>query len=174
MRTYLLASAALLGLVAATSAQAATFAPSDPSRNASAFGSPQTKPEPGKIIVHMGGLVDVAAAYSQSGPDKSAVNGSKNATAGMDGYFRLYFGFDGKLTNGMIYGAKSEMRTNFQSNVGSTSTSGGSFQSTWSTRRAYGYVGGDSWGILRIGQGTPWLLRVASVLRRVAFRAGAA
>ncbi len=153
MRTYLLASAALLGLVAATSAQAATFAPSDPSRNASAFGAPQTKPEPGKIIVHMGGLVDVAAAYSQSGPDKSAVNGSKNATAGMDGYFRLYFGFDGKLTNGMIYGAKSEMRTNFQSNVGSTSTSGGSFQSTWSTRRAYGYVGGDSWGILRIGQG---------------------
>ena len=153
MRNYLLASAALLGLVAATSAQAATFAPSDPSRNASAFGSPQTKPEPGKIIVHMGGLVAVDAAYSQSGPDKSAVNGSKNSAAGMDGYFRLYFGFDGKLTNGMIYGAKSEMRTNFQSSVGSTSTSGGSFQSTWSTRRAYGYVGGDSWGILRIGQG---------------------
>ena len=153
MRNYLLASAALLGLVAASSAQAATFAPSDPSRNASAFGTTQTKPEPGKIIVHMGGLVAIDAAYSQSGPDKSAVNGSKNATAGMDGYFRLYFGFDGKMTNGMIYGAKSEMRTNFQSNVGSTSTSGGSFASTWSTRRAYGYLGGDSWGIVRIGQG---------------------
>jgi len=140
-----------LGLVAATSAQAATFAPSDPSRNASAFGAPQTKPEPGKIIVHMGGLVAVDAAYANSGPDKSAINGSKNSSVGMDGYFRLYFGFDGKLTNGMIYGAKSEMRTNFASPVGSTS--GGSFASTWSTRRAYGYVGGDSWGIVRIGQG---------------------
>ena len=151
MRNYLLASAALLGLVAATSAQAATFAPSDPSRNASAFGAPQTKPEPGKIIVHMGGLVAVDAAYANSGPDKSAINGSKNSSVGMDGYFRLYFGFDGKLTNGLIYGAKSEMRTNFASPVGSTS--GGSFASTWSTRRAYGYVGGDSWGIVRIGQG---------------------
>ncbi len=151
MRNYLLASAALLGLVAATSAQAATFAPSDPSRNASAFGAPQTKPEPGKIIVHMGGLVAVDAAYANSGPDKSANSGAKNSTVGMDGYFRLYFGFDGKLTNGMIYGAKSEMRTNFASPVAGTSA--GSFASTWSTRRAYGYVGGDSWGIVRIGQG---------------------
>ena len=151
MRNYLLASAALLGLVAATSAQAATFAPSDPSRNSSAFGAPQTKPEPGKIIVHMGGLVAVDAAYANSGPDKSAINGSKNSSVGMDGYFRLYFGFDGKLTNGMIYGAKSEMRTNFASPVAGTSA--GSFASTWSTRRAYGYVGGDSWGIVRIGQG---------------------
>ena len=151
MRNYLLATAALVGFVAAGSAQAATFAPSDPSRNSSAFGSPQTKPEPGKIIVHMGGLIAVDAVAANSNADKSAVTGAKNSPVGMDGYFRLYFGFDGKLTNGMIYGAKSEMRTNFASPV--AGTSGGSFASTWSTRRAYGYIGGDSWGIVRIGQG---------------------
>lgn len=151
MRNYLLATAALVGFAGA--AQAATFAPSDPSRNSSAFGAVQTKPEPGKIIVHMGGLVAVDAVVASVNTDKSALagNNSKISPYGMDGYFRLYFGFDGRMTNGLIYGAKSEMRTNFAAPVAGVSA--GSFASTWSTRRAYGYVGGDSWGLVRIGQG---------------------
>ncbi len=156
MRNYLLASAALLGLVAASTAQAATFASTDPSRNSSAFGAPQTKPEPGKIIVHMGGLIDVDAAYISTNTDKSQTTAAKNSQYGMGGYFRLYFGFDGKLTNGMIYGAKAEMRTQFAPAGGASSlgnSSGNSTQSLWYTRRAYGYFGGDSWGIVRIGQG---------------------
>jgi len=154
MRNYLLATAALVGFAAAGAAQAATFAPSDPSRNASAFGAPQAKPEPGKIIVHMGGLVAVDAVVASVNTDKSGLagNNSKISPYGMDGYFRLYFGFDGRMTNGLIYGAKSEMRTNFGGGSGAAGI-GNSFASTWSTRRAYGYVGGDSWGIVRIGQG---------------------
>jgi predicted porin len=73
----------------------------------------------------------------------------------MGGYFRLYFGVDGKLANGLIYGAKSEMRTQFAPAGGGTlaNSSGNSTQSLWYTRRAYGYFGGDSFGIVRIGQG---------------------
>jgi len=155
MRNYLLATAALVGFAAAGAAQAATFAPSDPSRNASAFGAPQAKPEPGKIIVHMGGLVAVDAVVASVNTDKSGLagNNSKNSPYGMDGYFRLYFGFDGRMTNGLIYGAKSEMRTNFGGTANPLGGIGNSFASSWTTRRAYGYVGGDSWGIVRIGQG---------------------
>jgi predicted porin len=150
MRNYLLASAAMLGLVAAGTAQAATFAPTDPVKHSSAFGAPATNPDPGKIIVHMGGLVAIDATAGSADTSKGA-NGAKNSDYGLSGYFRLYFGFDGKLTNGMIYGAKAEMRTNFASVIRNSSAN--SAQSTWYTRRAYGYVGGTSWGIVRIGQG---------------------
>jgi len=161
MRNYLLASAALVGLVAASSAQAATFATSDPSKNASAFGAPQTSPEPGEIIVHMGGLVAVDVGVIGNNSDKSQTTSAKLQPYGIGGYFRLYFGVDGKLTNGMIYGAKSEMRTNFAGGqpVGYTGTqtvgnaSANSTASLWYTRRAYTYIGGDSWGLVRIGQG---------------------
>ncbi len=155
MRNYLLASAALLGLVAANSAQAATFATTDPSRNASAFGAPQTNPEPGKIIVHMGGMVAVDVGVVNNNSDKSSTTTAKLQPYGIAGYFRLYFGMDGKLTNGMIYGAKSEMRTQFAPAAGGTvgGPSGNSTQSIWYTRRAYVYLGGDSWGLLRMGQG---------------------
>jgi predicted porin len=163
MRSYLLASAALLGLVVAGTADAATFAQSDASKNSSAFGAPQTNPDPGKIIVHMGGLVAVDGYVGSSTSDKSKTSAAKLQPYSIGGYFRLYFGVDGKLTNGMIYGAKSEMRTNFAGPNGSAATytvsggmsgpSGNSTASLWYTRRAYTYVGGDSWGILRIGQG---------------------
>ncbi len=161
MRNYLLASAALLGLVAGGVAQAATFAETDASRNASAFGSPQTKPAPGKIIVHMGGLIAVDGVFANQTSDKSSTTTAKNSPYGMGGYFRLYFGVDGKLANGLIYGGKSEMRTNFAGGQAATYTgtatlnnsSSNSTGSLWYTRRAYGYVGGDSWGIVRIGQG---------------------
>ncbi len=165
MRNYLLASAALIGLVAASTAQAATFATSDPSKNASAFGSPQTSPEPGKIIVHMGGMVAVDVGVIGNNSDKSSTTTAKLQPYGIGGYFRLYFGVDGKLTNGMIYGAKSEMRTLFAggtpggyassalAGAGVGNASANSTASLWYTRRAYTYLGGDSWGLLRIGQG---------------------
>lgn len=154
MRNYLLASAALMGLVAASTAQAATFATTDPSRNSSAFGAPQTNPEPGKIIVHMGGLVAVDVGIVNNNSDKSQTTAAKLQPYGIAGYFRLYFGVDGKLTNGMIYGAKSEMRTNFAPSNGGTvgGPSANSTQSLWYTRRAYVYIGGDSWGLVRLGQ----------------------
>jgi len=166
MRSYLLASAALLGLVAVSTAQAATFGTTDPSRNSSAFNATQTKPEPGKIIVRLGGLVAVDVGAIGSTSDKSSVTGAKLQPYGIAGYFRLYFGVDGKLTNGMIYGANSEMRTNFAGgapggyngaiaagSAGVGNASANSTASLWYTRRAYVYIGGDSWGLVRIGQG---------------------
>jgi predicted porin len=152
MRNYLLASAAVLGLVAAGTAQAASFAPADPNKDSTAFAAPLKKPDPGKIIVHMGGLVDVGAVAGSSSADKAA-NGSKNQQYGMYGYFRLYFGMDGKLTNGMIYGAKSELRTTFAPQGGIGNSSANSTKTNLYVRRAYGYIGGDQWGIVRIGQG---------------------
>jgi predicted porin len=164
MRNYLLASAALLGLVAASGAQAAQFAPTDASKNSSAFGAPQTNPDPGKIIVHMGGLVAVDAGGWNTSSDKSATTGAKNQPYGIGGYFRLYFGVDGQLTNGLKYGANAEMRTDFAGgapggmslaagSAGVGNASANSTASLWYTRRAYGYLAGDNWGLVRVGQG---------------------
>ena len=152
MRNYLLATAAMLGLVAAGSAQAATFAPTDPVKHATGFVAPLTNPDPGKIIVHMGGMVTIDAVAGSASTDKSSLNNAKNSSYGMDGFFRLYFGFDGKLTNGLIYGAQGELRTNFAGTPVSNSSanSGGT---TFYLRRGYGYIGGANWGLVRIGQG---------------------
>jgi predicted porin len=158
-----MASAAVLGLMAASHAQAASFAQTDPSKNSSAFPTSQNNPDPGKIIVRMGGLVAVDVGGVGNSSDKSNVNSSKLQPYGISGYFRLYFGVDGKLTNGMIYGASSEMRTNFAGGAaggyslaaGSAGVGNGSANSTaslWYTRRAYTYIGADSWGVFRIGQ----------------------
>jgi predicted porin len=164
MRKLLLASAAMLGLVAGT-AQAATFDQTDAKRNSSAFGAPQTNPDPGKIIVRLGGLIDIDGGIVGSTVDRGQTGtpnaGAKNQPYGLSGYFRLYFGVDGKLANGIIYGGNAEMRTNFAGGQppGYTGTgtigngSANSTASTWYTRRAYGYIGGAQWGIFRIGQG---------------------
>ncbi|MCX7380625.1 MAG: porin [Alphaproteobacteria bacterium] len=149
MRNYLLASAALLGLVAANTAQAATFATTDPSRNASAFGTTQTSPDPGKIIVHMGGFVSVSVGIVNNNSDKSSTTAAKHQPYGLATYMRLYFGMDGKLSNGMMYGAKTEMRTNQQATPGNPSAN--STAATLYTRRAYMYVAGDNWGLVRMG-----------------------
>ena len=163
MRKYLLASVAALGLTAAAGgAQAAYFAPTDPSQGAGSAGAPKTNPEPGKIVVRVAGLVAVDMGIFNQTADKSAVSAAKNAPFTMGGYFRLYFGVDGRTTGGLIYGANSEMRTQFAGGqargyasaatqiAGPSSNSGASL---WFTRRAYGYIGGDSWGIVRLGQG---------------------
>jgi predicted porin len=68
------------------------------------------------------------------------------------GYFRLYFGADGQLLNGLRYGVNGEMRTNFPSPV-SQSPGGNTQATTWFTRRAYGYIGTPQFGYVRFGQG---------------------
>ena len=161
MHKYLLATAALFGLATGGAAEAATFAPTDPGHSQGAAGAPKYNPEPGKIIVRLGGLISVDVAAIGSDPDTSHVNNAKNQAYGMGGFFRLYFGVDGKMTNGLIYGANAEMRTIFagQAPPGFTTSgaianaSANSNGSLWYTRRAYVYLGGDNFGIFRIGQG---------------------
>jgi len=160
MRNYLLASAAILGLLAASGAQAANFTATDPMHGAGSAGAPKNNPDPGKVIVRVAGLVAIDVGVISTDSDKSKTTSAKNQPYGMAGYFRLYFGVDGKLTNGMIYGANSEMRTQFAGGlpqgyagtaaVGNSSANSGA--SLWYTRRAYAYIGGDSWGLVRLGQ----------------------
>jgi hypothetical protein len=132
----------------------------------SAWNAPKANPDPGKIITHLDGLVAVDAGVIQAPLLLHGQTGSPNAGAKgdaylMSGYFRLYFGFDGKLTNGMIYGAMSEMRTNFAGGqppgyTGTATIGNGSANSTASTfytRRAYIYAGAPNVGLFRLGQG---------------------
>jgi hypothetical protein len=70
-------------------------------------------------------------------------------------FARLYAGGDGMATNGLRYGAAIEIRQNFTgqiSNSGSSGASGYSSLETLYVRRAFTYVAGDNWGIVRAGQ----------------------
>jgi len=70
-------------------------------------------------------------------------------------YARLYFGADAMATNGLRYGAGIEIRENFTGQIGSNSSTGASTYTCLETlfvRRAFTYVAGDQWGIVRAGQ----------------------
>jgi predicted porin len=154
MRKLLFASAAVIGLTAGV-AHAARFAESDPSKDSSAFGAPQAKPAPGKIIARVGGNVWADFGVGGSTLDRSHTGGPTEAKLqpyGMTGGMRLYFGVDGQLTNGILYGANYEIRTN-QAAVTGASPSGNSTANTLYTRRAYVYIGSETMGLLRVGQG---------------------
>ena len=67
---------------------------------------------------------------------------------------RLYFGADAMATNGLRYGAAIELRENFTGQISSntsTNASGYSSLSTVYVRRAFTYVAGENWGIVRFG-----------------------
>ena len=73
----------------------------------------------------------------------------------IDSFARLYAGADGMATNGLRYGAAIEIRQNFTgqiSNNGSSGASGYSSLETLYVRRAFTYVAGENWGIVRVGQ----------------------
>ena len=67
---------------------------------------------------------------------------------------RLYFGADAMATNGLRYGAAIELRENFTGQISSNTSTGASGYSSLSTvyvRRAFTYVAGENWGIVRFG-----------------------
>ena len=159
----------------------------------SGFGlAPLTNPDPGKIIIRVDGLVafdtgfiggtgQTGSVYTAGTPATYSLNpktgaialtpatpGGKVGTGKGDsftnnGYFRLYFGADGQLLNGIRYGANAEMRTDFAgpssapgniTQSGSTgNASSNSTASLWYTRRAFGYMGTPTYGYVRFGQG---------------------
>lgn len=152
MRNYLLATVAALSFAAAGTAQAARFAETDATRDSSAFSALQGKPAPGKVIVRVGGNVWVDVGVGGGTLFKSSTNGAKQQNFGMMGGMRLYFGVDGQLANGLLYGANLETRTNSVAAVGA-GASGNSTANTLYFRRAYVYLSGPSWGLVRMGQG---------------------
>ena len=69
---------------------------------------------------------------------------------------RLYFGADAMATNGLRYGAGIELRENFPGSVGTNTNTGSSGYSSTETvfvRRAFTYVAGENWGLVRLGHG---------------------
>jgi hypothetical protein len=70
----------------------------------------------------------------------------------MGAFARLYFGGDGMATNGLRYGAAIEVRENFPGEQSGSSASTYLSLQTLYVRRAFTYVAGDNWGIVRLGQ----------------------
>jgi predicted porin len=115
------------------------------------------------------GNATTAPAGSPGGPALAAGAATPNATTlgnngigsvkvqpqNISSYARLYAGADGMATNGLRYGAAIEIRENFTgqiSNNGSSGASGYSSLETTYVRRAFVYMAGDQWGIVRAGQ----------------------
>lgn len=95
------------------------------------------------------GATSLAAALGTNGTGPV-----KLAPDSLYSYARLYLGADAMATNGLRYGAAIEVRQNFTGQLGSNTSSGASGYSSLQTlfvRRAFTYVAGDNWGIVRIG-----------------------
>jgi len=129
-------------------------------------------PTPGTIVVHVNGKVQVDFQTVWTGVDTRfatlpatgslaqvvGVNGTgsvKLMPQAIDSFGRIYLGGDAMATNGLRYGAAIEVRQNFTgqiSNNGSSGASGYSSLETLYIRRAFMYVAGEQWGIVRVGQ----------------------
>lgn len=173
MRKLLLASVAALGASLGwaniAAAQEVTYSESpsapgvaalpppivySPKRGGSVGATPPEIP-PGQMVVRLGGYYAeyFGAAWSQP----RNIGGNKTANYDMFGYARLYPSLEGRAANGLKYGAFLEIRQdrNFPAGGGA----GGSISGESGTRgqlyfrRAFGYVGLDNLGTLRIGSG---------------------
>ena len=79
----------------------------------------------------------------------------KLAPQSLYSYARIYVGADAMAANGLRYGAAIELRQNFTGQISSTTSTGASGYSSLETlfvRRAFTYIAGDQWGIVRAGQ----------------------
>lgn len=140
-------------------------------------------PTPGTFVIRLNAALVVEASLASSSftsytqPTAAVATGSVTAAPGavasyatsggtykqnlqsFMSYARLYPGMDAMATNGLRYGAALEFRENFSSttpgggNVTSSSASGNTSTQTLFVRRAFIYVAGDQWGIVRFGQG---------------------
>ena len=129
-------------------------------------------PTPGTIVIHMNARVltqfqalwgsnDQRTFTAPAAGSAGAILGNngtgtaKVAPYALDNYVRLYFGADAMATNGLRYGAGIELRENFTGQQGSstsTNASGYTCSQTIYVRRAFTYLAGDQWGIIRLGQ----------------------
>src|ERR1700722_597858 len=107
-----------------------------------------------------GGIVG-AAGVNSGATGSAAVVGNNGGGAvkvdpyAIDSFARIYLGADGMATNGLRYGAAIEVRQNFTGQISSNTGSGASGYSSLETlfvRRAFTYVAGANWGIVRVGQ----------------------
>jgi hypothetical protein len=121
-------------------------------------GSPGATPL--SITVPAGGFAPGSTVTIPNTPLATALglNGVGNAKVmpqAIDSFARLYMGADAMATNGLRYGAAFEFRQNFIGQYSNNANSGASGYSSYETvfvRRAFTYVAGEQWGIVRVGQ----------------------
>ena len=100
-------------------------------------------------------LSGTATSASTAQTSILGVNGTGTAKLqpqAIGSFARLYFGGDGMATNGLRYGAAIEVRENFSGEQSGSSASTYASLETIYIRRAFTYVAGDNWGIVRLGQ----------------------
>ena len=167
MRRLLLTTAAALGVAigfaGAANAQIVTTTPpppaGEPGPTYGMVASPpsgassvamQGETAPNSFVVHLNGRLVWYAGVG--GSSANQFDGYKLNPQSFQGYMRLYPGFNATAANGLKYGFVGEIRQ-----PGSTLETGGATPGSTSAtntlywRRAYGYVGTDEAGSLRIG-----------------------
>jgi Gram-negative porin len=122
-----------------------------------AFTAPSGAPGAAPITSIGSGPLALSTATSASTAQTSilGVNGTGTAKLqpqAIGSFARLYFGGDGMATNGLRYGAAIEVRENFSGEQSGSSASTYASLETIYIRRAFTYVAGDNWGIVRLGQ----------------------
>ncbi len=152
------------GQVAYPAANPFSAANSNNNYQAPAIPGPLANPTPGTIVVHVNGKVqvDVGAAWTSAdtrffgtAPATVAspvVGVAKLAPDSIASFARLYFGGDAMATNGLRYGAAIELRQNFTGQQSTASASTYTSLQTVFVRRAFTYVAGEQWGIVRVGE----------------------
>jgi len=115
-------------------------------------------PTPGTMVVRLGVrvFVDANATFSNLNNVTTAAGTNKLYPYTLSEYMRIYPGVDAMTANGLRYGAAVELRQNYGTPAtSSTASSGGTAYTSSQTvfvRRAFAYLGGDQWGIVRIGE----------------------
>ena len=122
-----------------------------------AFTAPNGAPGAPPITSIGSGPLALGSATSASAAQNAILGVNGTGTAKLQpqvigSYGRLYFGGDGMATNGLRYGAAIEVRENFSGEPSGASASTYSSLETMYVRRAFTYVAGDNWGIVRAGQ----------------------
>jgi len=120
---------------------------------------PVANPTPGTIVIHFNGRIEsgMSASFTSLDTNPGATAGApptKISPVLTNAFMRMFFGGDAMATNGLRYGGAIELRQNFGTQGSSTASSGGSTYTTTQTvyvRRAFSYVAGDQWGIVRVG-----------------------
>ncbi|HME25702.1 MAG TPA: hypothetical protein VKI44_30945 [Acetobacteraceae bacterium] len=168
------------GWVSAPLASPPVGANNNNNKQAPALPGNAANPTPGTIVVHFNGFVvteftsawtsvdsRIAAPVTYNQASTSPPSFANVAVGNIPGgsqklmpqeigsYARLFAGVDGMAANGLRYGSGMEIRQNFAGQVSSTSSSGASGYSSLETlfvRRAFTYVAGEQWGIVRLGQ----------------------
>jgi hypothetical protein len=146
MRKLLLASAATIGATLAMSGGAKA--------------QPVKPVAPGTLVAHVNGYIQFEfAAFGTTDNTSTTTAGTfKLNPITTNGDVRIYPGFDGQLVDGLEYGAQIELRTaKSDAAQGANQTTGASSNAVQGldglyVKRAYGYLGTDASGFVRLGQ----------------------